>query len=95
MDSRCPRKLKCLPTMPCQEGLKAVRCARDGKEGGCPFFVNDPGSAYCFFKYMADNAGTPTPDDKIARLLMINDAEVKKIVSNFKRRSANKEEFRD
>lgn len=58
---------------------------RRGEEGqGCPWAVADRESHYCFFKLMADD---PRPMDtaKIARLLMIEDSEVKKILSNFKR----------
>ena len=51
MDSRCPRKLKKYPSEPCPEGKKAVDLAKKEKVGGCPFFVNDAESCFCFFKY--------------------------------------------
>lgn len=77
-----------MPDEPCQEALKAIEAARNGKEDGCPFFINDPSASYCFFKYMRDNAGAETPDHKIAQLLLISDEEVKRIVANFRRRSS-------
>ena len=84
MDSRCPKKLAGLPTEPCPEGRKAVDEARKGCEGGCPWFIADRESNYCYFKYMADN-GRATEPAKISRLLLIDDAEVKQIMSKFKK----------
>lgn len=85
MDKRCPRGLKCLPSKPCEQGREAVDAARQGKEGGCPWFVADRESNYCIWKYLADD-GRPTDPAKIARLLMIDDSEVKKVVQAFKKK---------
>jgi hypothetical protein len=85
MDSRCPRKLSSLPTTPCEEGRKAIDEARKGCQGGCPYFVADRESNYCVFKYLADNGNKPVQPHRIARLLMIDDAEVKRIINNFKK----------
>jgi hypothetical protein len=85
MDLRCPRKLNALPCQSCPEGRKAIDLARQGKQGGCPWFVADAESHYCFFKYMADN-GQAVPAHRIARLLMIDDNEVKRVIQSFRRR---------
>lgn len=84
MDSRCPRQLKGMPTTPCQMGREGRDAARDGKEGGCPWFVADRESNYCLFKYLADN-GRATAAPKVARLAMVDEAEVKAIVNKFKK----------
>lgn len=86
-DSRCPRKLKSAPQRDCQEGKKAVDLARNAKEGGCPYFIQDRESHYCFFLFMQQN-GRPIDTAKIARLLLMDDEEVKKIISNFKKKIA-------
>jgi hypothetical protein len=46
--------------------------------------VNDAESGYCFFRYMAQE-GRPVEPARIARLLMIDDDEVKDIVNKFKK----------
>lgn len=85
MDQRCPRKLKEHPCAPCQEGKKAIDAARKGKVGGCPWFVSDSESNYCFFKYMDDD-GRSIPTHRIARLQMIDDSEVKRVIQSFRRK---------
>lgn len=84
MDSRCPRKLKGVPTTPCQLGRDGRDAFRDGKEAGCPFFIADRESNYCLFKYLADN-GRPALAPKVARLAMIDESEVKQIMAKFKK----------
>lgn len=84
MDERCPRKLKSYPSCACPSGREAVSLSRKGKQGGCPWFVSDAASNYCFFKMMADD-GKPIIPQRIAQLLMVDDNEVKKIVTNFRR----------
>lgn len=61
--------------------------ARQGKEGGCPWFVADRESNYCFFKYVSDDNHPVTPQ-KIAQKLLIDDSEIKKIVNNFRKKSS-------
>lgn len=78
--SRCPRKLMKTPETPCELGREAVNAAKDNKHGGCEFFVNDRESNYCFFKYL-ELHDEPKDPAEIARLLLIDDSEVKKIVS--------------
>jgi hypothetical protein len=87
MDSRCPRKLSKTPCNACPEGKRAVDLARKGLEGGCPWFVADAESHYCFFKFMDDRGdGRPVKNSaKIARMLMMDDGQVKKVVSKFKK----------
>lgn len=85
MDARCPRKLKSLPCGSCPEGRKAVDLARQGKEGGCAWFIADAESHYCFFKYMADN-GQSLQTQRIAHLLMVDDNEVKRLIQAFRRK---------
>ncbi len=85
MDSRCPRKLKKYPDEPCPEGKKAVDLTKKGKVGGCPFFINDAESCFCFFKYSIDD-GRSVPTHRIARMLMMDDLEVKRMIQSFKRR---------
>lgn len=62
--------------------------ARQGKVGGCPFFIADAESNFCFFKYMADN-GQSIPTHRIARLLMVDDNEVKRVIQSFRRRMSS------
>lgn len=85
MDTRCIRKLKSLPTEPCPLGRQAVDAARKGQDAGCPWFCNDRESNYCCWRYLADN-GRPTEPAKVARLLMIDDSDVKKAIQTFKKR---------
>ena len=59
--------------------------SRQGKQGGCPWFVADAESNYCFFKYMADNGGD-MENHRIARLLMMDDNEVKRVIQSFRRK---------
>ena len=85
MDDRCMRKLKCVPSKPCPEGRKAVDAARRGEVAGCPWFVADAESNYCVWKYLSDG-GQPTDPAKIARLCMVDDSEVKKVLQGFKKK---------
>jgi hypothetical protein len=85
MDPRCPRNLTRLPCQSCPEGRKAMDAARRGEVAGCPWFVADAESQYCFFKYMADN-GQEMETHDIAPLLMMDDNEVKRVVQSFRRR---------
>jgi hypothetical protein len=85
MDARCPRKLAKLPCTACPEGRKAVDAARQGKKAGCDWFVADPEANFCFFKYMSDD-GQAIPTHRIARLLMIDDNEVKRVIQSFRRK---------
>jgi hypothetical protein len=47
--------------------------------------VADAESNYCFFKYMADNGQTASTH-RIARLLMMDDNEVKRVLQSFRRK---------
>jgi hypothetical protein len=86
LDKRCPRGLSQYPTEPCQEGKKAVDLARKGQTGGCPWYAADAESNYCFFSLMEQRGnGRPMPTPRIARVEMIDDTQVKKIVSNFRK----------
>ncbi len=58
--------------------------AREGKEGGCPWFIADRESNYCVWKFLSDD-GRPTEPAKVARLLMIDDTDVKRTVTAFKK----------
>lgn len=85
MDNRCPKKLKSKPCQACSLGKESVDRVRKGLEPTCDWFVADAESNYCFWKYMADRGdGRPLSTAKIAKLLMIDDSEVNKIVSKFK-----------
>lgn len=61
--------------------------ARNGEHQGCPWFVVDRESNYCFFKSMADN-GQPMETADIARQLMMDDSDVKRVVSKFRKTAA-------
>lgn len=90
MDSRCPKKLKKTPCEACDLGKESVDLVRKGLEPTCDWFVADAESNYCFWKYMADRGdGRPLSTAKIAKLLMIDDAEVNRIVSKFKSQFAD------
>ena len=88
MDKRCPRHLNRLPTESCSEGRRAIDLARQGKVGGCPWFVVDAQSHFCFFKYMADNGDLMTNPHRIAHLLLIEDRKIKEVVLQFRHRIA-------
>jgi|GEM_PF-4012316 len=88
MDKRCPRKLKNYPDSPCSEGKKAMESTRKGENQGCPWFVAEASSCYCFFKLMADD-GRAIPAHRIAHLLMIDDSEVKRVIQSFRRKVPN------
>jgi len=62
-----------------------MQASRKGETAGCPWFVADPESHYCFFRYMADD-GRSVPTHRIARFLMIDDNEVKRVIQSFRRR---------
>ena len=85
MKSKCPRSLPKAPCEACAKGKESVDQVRKGLEPACEWFVADAESNYCFWKYMADRGdGKPLPAAKIAKLLMIDDSEVNRIVSKFK-----------
>ena len=89
MDSRCPLKLKNLPTEPCSKGREAINAAFKGEDPDqhCPWYINSAEHQFCFFKYMKDDGiNHSTSTSKISQLLMLNDFEVKKIFQNFKRK---------
>jgi hypothetical protein len=60
-------------------------CSRKGESGGCGWFVADAEYNYCFFKFMADD-GRDVSTNRIARLLMIDDSEVKRVIQSFRRK---------
>lgn len=60
---------------------------RKGGKAICPWFVNDAESNYCWFKLMHDD-GREIPSYRIARFLMIDDAEVKRVIQSFRRKAA-------
>jgi len=62
-----------------------MMAARKGKIDGCPWFVADAESYYCFFRFMIDD-GRNVPTHRIARLLMIDDSEVKRVIQSFRRK---------
>lgn len=85
MDSRCPKKLAALPSTPCDLGKEAVAAERRGEtHQGCPWFVNSRESNFCFFKMMADD-GRTLDTAEIARLLMVDDSEVKRVIARFRK----------
>jgi hypothetical protein len=84
MDCRCPLKKKDYPDKPCHHGRRAIDYARKGKKGGCPWFVADLEANYCFFSLMKNDGSSPMETEEIAPLLMMDDSEVKSIVSAFK-----------
>lgn len=85
MDKRCPLKLKAYPTCACPEGKRAIDAAKQGLVGGCEWFVASHEANYCWFKFIRDEA-RPVEPKKIAQLLMIDDAEVKRIIQGFRRK---------
>jgi hypothetical protein len=92
---RCPLKLKSLPSEPCPEGLKSIAQVRDGKEPSCPWFIADLSANACFWTWMNQNKGTETPDSKIAQLLCETDDDIKRTLSNFKRRTQKRGDLID
>ena len=85
MDSRCPRNLKKTPCEGCALGKESVDRVRKGLEPTCEWFVADAESNYCFWKFMEDRGDKkPLSTAKIAKLLMIDDSEVNRVVNEFK-----------
>jgi hypothetical protein len=89
MDSRCPRQLKTTPNSPCTEGKRAVDAAKNGQDEGCAWFANDREANFCFFKFMELN-GKAKDTAEIARVLLIDDSEVKKAVTKLRKHLAKK-----
>lgn len=91
MDSRCPRKLKDLPTSWCPLAVLRLRFIRDygrpltseeeSNLPGCQWFISNQSSNYCFFKYMNDFGRDKQPSDaEIAHFLNISIEEVKVVL---------------
>lgn len=62
-----------------------MTASRKGETGGCSWFVADAEAHYCFFRFMIDD-GRDVPTHRIARLLMIDDSEVKRVIQSFRRK---------
>lgn len=86
MDARCPLKLKNHPTQCCPLAIQRLKALERAEENathlqeseicGCPFYVNDRESNYCFFKYIHDNATKDHSTIDIAEKLSITQAAV-------------------
>lgn len=86
MDKRCPRKLDKFPDSPCSLAVQRLKLlAASGKNmpylkeksmEGCPYYILDKDSHYCFFKYMYDNESKEHSVIDICMLLNITQSAV-------------------
>lgn len=80
----CPRKLEKLPNTHCPLAVESIEAIKAGQPDKvtCPFFVNDMHSNYCFWKYMDEDGEAIDSARRIAQLNVMQEAEVKEIISN-------------
>lgn len=88
MDCRCPRKLEDFPSSWCPLAVLRLKFIRnygrpitdeeEAKLPGCPWFIANQSSNYCFFKYMHDFGQEKQPSDaEIAHFLNVPVEDVK------------------
>lgn len=107
MDTRCPRKLECLPDTWCAlavQRLKALRHAgkelteeEESKLPGCPYAVNHQLANYCFFKLVEDFIpdGKGFSDMEVAHFLNISMDTVKKVEKKAVQRMKDSQQFKE
>lgn len=80
----CPRKLEKLPSTHCPLAVESIEAIKAGQPDKvtCPFFVNDMHSNYCFWKFMDEDGEAIDSARRIAQLNVMQEAEVKEIISN-------------
>jgi hypothetical protein len=79
----CTRKLQNLPNKPCPSALLRIEFVQMGKrEGpdlpGCPYYVNDVLSNYCWFNYANQKEFGSHSTKEISQLLALTPAQVEK-----------------
>jgi hypothetical protein len=79
----CPRRLSNLPTAPCPSALLRLEFIQDGRREvpelpGCPYYINDALSHYCWFSYCDKDIFSPHSTKEIARVLSLTPAQVEK-----------------
>lgn len=63
----CPRRLSELPDEPCCQALAYI----NDQTVGCPWYIQDPQSHWCYWVWLAQHGDTPQSDIDIRQLLEI------------------------
>lgn len=79
----CSRKLKNLPNKPCPSALLRIEFVQCGKREtselpGCPYYVNDVLSNYCWFNYAGQKEFGAHSTKEISQFLALTPAQVEK-----------------
>jgi predicted transcriptional regulator len=79
----CPRKLQNPPNKPCPSALLRIEFVQCGKREtedlpGCPYYVTDALSNYCWFNYAAQKEFGSHSTKEIAQMLALTPAQVEK-----------------
>ena len=79
----CTRKLKNLPTRACPSALLRIEFVQCGKREspelpGCPYYVNDALSNYCWFNYAGQKEFGFHSTKEISQFLALTPAQVEK-----------------
>lgn len=79
----CPRRLANLPTSACPTALLRIEFIQDRKREvselpGCPYYVNDALSNYCWFCYCGKDNFSAHSTKEIARVLSLTTAQIEK-----------------
>lgn len=79
----CTRKLKNLPNKPCPSALLRIEFVQCGKREsadlpGCPWYVNDALSNYCWFNYAGQKDFSSHSTKEISQFLALTPAQVEK-----------------
>lgn len=79
----CPRRLVNLPTAACPTALLRIEFIQGGKRElpdlpGCPYYVNDVLSNYCWFCYCEKDDFSSHTTKEIARVLSLTPAQIEK-----------------
>jgi hypothetical protein len=86
MDFRCPLALLDFPKTICPLAVERLQALKEQKGnvlhhqedemGGCPHYINDKESNYCFFKYIHDNEGKIHSNVETADKMMLTQASI-------------------
>jgi hypothetical protein len=79
----CPRQLKQLPTEKCPSALLKLEFIQNGKRDtpdlpGCPYYVNDCMSCFCWFNYANRDEFSAHTTREIAQILNLTPAQIEK-----------------
>lgn len=79
----CPRRLSNPPNAACPSALLRIEFIQEGRRElaelpGCPYYVNDVLSQYCWFNYCSKDDFSPHSTKEIARVLSLTPAQIEK-----------------